>query len=234
MERKEVQPIALPGIHEKFYEFFKNATTSYSDPRILEIGAGHGAFTKRLHDQGYRIEACDLHPEKFHVDGVECKDADVQVRLPYEEGSFDIILAVEVMEHVFDHDKLFSECQRVLTDNGMLLISTPNILSLKSRFRFLFTGFFYSFKPLDLKETNDLQHISALTLDQLRYLSMKNGFDLNKFAHDKVQNSSVFLLLFWPLLWIYSKITKTDFRVHNKLALLIGRILFLKFDKRRL
>ncbi len=62
MESREIKPIALPGIHERFYDFFKDAASSYSGPRILEIGAGHGAFARRLYDQGYQIEACDLHP----------------------------------------------------------------------------------------------------------------------------------------------------------------------------
>ena len=104
-------------------------------------------------------------------------------------------------------------------------------LSMKSRFRFLLTGFFYSFNPLNLDETDGLQHVSALTFDQFRYLGKKNGFSLSRIAYDKIQNSSVLLLLFWPFLWIYTRITKVDFSSHNKIALLIGRILFLKFDK---
>ena len=68
-------------------------------------------------------------------------------------------------------------------DNGAipgLIITTPNILSLKSRMRFLLSGFYYSFEPLDHKQQDGLQHIAALTYDQFKYLAESNGYDLHQ------------------------------------------------------
>lgn len=173
MGNKEVKPIAIPGIHSRFYKFFKKTSGNNTTLRVLDIGAGHGALARKLFNNGFKVEACDLHPENFHFDGIDCEKADVLARLPYDEGSFDVALAIEVMEHIFDHEKFFSECHRILKEEGLPLISTPNILSLKSRFRFLFTGFFYSFKPLDIDTVGGFQHLSALTLDQYRDLGKK-------------------------------------------------------------
>jgi SAM-dependent methyltransferase len=231
LENCEIKPIALPGIHRKFFAFFKRMTGEKKGLTVLDVGAGHGAFSKCLFEEGHKVEACDLHPEFFRFKNIQCKKADILDKLPYDKESYDVVVAVEVMEHVFDHEVFFSECFRILKKNGLLLISTPNILSLKSRTRLLFTGFFYSVEPLDPYKTGGLQHVSALTLDQYRYLGHKSGFTLNEVSYDKVQRISIFLLFLWPFLWIGSKIKKIDFSVHNRISLLIGRILFLKFNK---
>jgi len=46
--------------------------------------------TKRIFDEGYDVSACDLFPEKFYFDEIECKEADITKEIPYESGSFDI------------------------------------------------------------------------------------------------------------------------------------------------
>lgn len=36
---KEVKPIAIPGIHERFFELFMKISSKYSNPKVLEVGA---------------------------------------------------------------------------------------------------------------------------------------------------------------------------------------------------
>ncbi|MEX0968762.1 MAG: class I SAM-dependent methyltransferase, partial [Bacteroidia bacterium] len=147
---KEIAPIAMPGTHQKFLEYFRERKEP-TEMKVLDMGAGHGAFTSRLYDMGYDVHACDLFPEIFQFDKVECRKVDITRKFPYEDNSFDLVIAIEVSEHILDHENFFSETGRILKPDGKLYISTPNILSLKSRFRFLFRGFYYSFKPLELK-----------------------------------------------------------------------------------
>jgi len=225
------EPIALRGIHEAFISFFRRATGGVSPLDVLDAGAGEGAFTRRLLEAGHRVSACDLSPGVFRMGGVPFRQADITRRLPYEDRSFDAVVAVEVLEHVFGHEGFFAECRRILRPGGKLLLSTPNILSLKSRARFLLTGFFYSMHPLDPGDRSGLQHVAFLTLDQFRYLGSRHGLALVSYTFDKRQRSSAALLFLWPLLWAYSRAVGTDFRVHNRLDLLLGRILFLEFEK---
>lgn len=225
-----IKPMTIPGIHDRFYKFLKTFVSSDSNLKILDVGAGHGAFTKKLYDEGYQVSACDLFPELFYFNKINCKKADITKSLPYEDNSFDIIIGIEIMEHVFDHEVFFRECYRILKPYGKLIISTPNILSLKSRLRFFFTGFFYSFKPLELKNYDGLQHVASLTVNQYNYLGMQNGFKCSIINIDKKQKTSISLSFLWPFLWIYSKVKKVDFNVHNKINLLMGRKLFLTFE----
>ena len=119
---------------------------------------------------------------------------------------------------------------RILKKGGSVYISTPNVLSLKSRIRYLFTGFFYSFKPLEITNYDGLQHVASLTLDQYDYLAVKRGFKRATFAFDKRQTTSLLLMALYPLLWIMTKIKKTG-NLHNQLDLLTGRIIFMKYEK---
>ena len=221
----------MPGIHERFFDFFKKIANQYNKPRILEIGAGHGAFTKRIFDEGYDVSACDLFPEKFYFDEIECKEADITKEIPYESGSFDIIIAIEVMEHIHDHVKFFEESHRLLKNEGVLVFSTPNILSLKSRIRFLFAGFFYSFKPLDHKNNDGLQHFSSRTIDQYMNIGLNKKFTRLDFSIDKRQTTSKLFMFLVPFLWLYCKLKSIDYSTHNRYDYLTGRILFVSFWK---
>lgn len=225
----EIKPIAIPGIHKRFLAHFLKEST-HEGERILDVGAGHGAFSKRLHEMGYEVEACDLFPEIFYYDQIECKQADLTQPLPYPDNHFDSIIAIEVMEHILDHEVFFQEVERILKPGGKLYISTPNILSLKSRMRFLLTGFYYSFKPLDLHNNDGLQHVASLTVDQYHYLAVRARLSLAEVNYDKPQNTSRWLMALYPLIWLHNKWTGMR-PIHNTSTLLLGRIVFLTFEK---
>jgi SAM-dependent methyltransferase len=225
-----IKPITMPGIHKRFYEYVQPLIRD-KQAKILEVGAGHGAFTKLLYNDGFSVSACDLFPGLFYLKEVECLQADVTKELPYAPDTFDVVLAVEVMEHIHDHQVFFKEAARVLKKNGMLIFSTPNILSLKSRIRFLFSGFFYAFKPLAHGQNDGLQHLSSLTADQYENLALNSGFQKLEISIDKRQSTSRLLFFIVPFIWIYCKLKGIDYKIHNKNMLLLGRILFVTARK---
>ena len=229
--KQRIVPISIPGIHESFWPFLTGRLGPDKSIRVLDAGAGHGAMTKRLHEQGYDVYACDFRPEIFHFDKVECRQGNLNEALPYPDDSFDAIVAVEVLEHLLDHDHFFKECRRVLRPNGKLIATTPNILSLKSRLRFLAGGFFYSFEPLRTEGDDGLQHVSGRTLDQYRYLAERNGLAIREIDVDKYQTTSWVLLVLWPILWAYGRIRRIHHSGHNQWRLLLGRIMFVVFEK---
>jgi SAM-dependent methyltransferase len=231
MENRVV-PIAMPGIHEKFYPYLKSVLGLYENPAILEIGSGHGAFTKRLWQDGYNVTATDIFPENFYFTETVCHKVDIRKPMPFSDNSFDIVIAVEVMEHVHDHEMFFSETKRVLKSGGRLIFSTPNILSLKSRVRFLFSGFFYSFNPVDHHNRDGMQHLASLTVDQYNNLGIANDMTLTDISTDKRQRtSSIYFIIFYPFIRLHNSIKKIDHRLHSSPKLLLGRILFFNFRK---
>jgi len=230
-QTNEIKPIAIPGIHDKFYNYLKSHFVAFDNPLIIDLGAGHGYLVKKLHEKNYNVHAADLFPEYYYYDKVPCLKTDITKNLPFESNSYDIIIAVEVMEHISDHELFFNEAYRILKKGGLLFFTTPNILSLKSRFQFLLSGFFYSFSPIDNSKNDGLQHVSSLTFDQYKYIALKANFESIDYSFDKRQNTSLYLLLFKPLIWLYCKLKAIDLKPHNSFDFLTGRILFVKLRK---
>jgi SAM-dependent methyltransferase len=199
--------------------------------RILEVGAGEGALCARLLKDGHRVVACELRPELFKLEGVECHKVDATLALPFADQEFDVVLAVEVVEHMDGQGSFFEEVQRVLKPGGCFVFTTPNILSLKSRVIFLLSGYFYSFGPLAAEKNPDRSHphISPFTLDRYRFLLAQYGFTIESVSTDKFQTSSRFWAWLIPLIRVCSRswyAAKDNVRLQNSRVVLFGRTLF--------
>jgi SAM-dependent methyltransferase len=98
--------------------------------RMLEIGAGTGYFTLNLLRRGIvdRATAIDISPGMLEalqatavrLDlAVETVPADAE-RLPFEDGSFDLVIGHAVLHHIPDLRAALGECMRVLGPGGTL------------------------------------------------------------------------------------------------------------------
>ncbi len=220
----------MPGVHSRFLKFF-NDRSEPAGLKILDVGAGEGALTQKLFEMGYQMQACDFSPEAFKFSPVPCDGVDITLPFPYADHSFDRVIAVEVTEHILDHENFFRETYRILKPGGKLYISTPNILSMKSRFRFLFQGFPYGFKPLEMQKHDGMQHVAALSLNQYNYLALKYGFQESEYGIDRRQSTSRWLRILFSPLMFFSVIIKGYDPMHNRKDLLLGRLLFMVFSK---
>ena len=193
--------LAIPGTHDRVLEILGRIVDLRSGPRVLDIGAGQGALSLRLHEAGARVSACDVVPEQFDVPGVDFRAVLADGRLPFDDASVDAAVAIEVLEHIDGHDKFFAEVARVLAPDGIVMFTTPNILSLKSRVRFLFTGFFYSFGPLEPFTRDPVsQHIAPFSVNRYEWMMSQHGLRLAGLETDKTQTSSVLLSLLVPFI----------------------------------
>ena len=196
-----MQEMAIKGTHERVMKVLESVVQPRAGTRVLDVGAGQGAFSKRLERAGLSVSACDVEPEQFQVTGIECRQVGAGGALPYGDATFDLAVAVEVMEHIDGHDRFFAEIARVLKLRGVFLFTTPNILSLKSRMMFLFTGRFYSFPPLEFARRDPTaQHISAFTLDRHAWLLSQHNLRVIHVGTDKVQTTSRLLAFLVPFI----------------------------------
>ena len=152
---------------------------------LLDVGCGDGFLTKATKDWGFEVTACDLDEQRFKYHSeIKFKKADLKKRLPFENESFDCITFLEVIEHLEAPYFAVSELNRVLSKRGILFLSTPNILNLKSRMRFLTEGAFEFFREPTLEQVKNPKnsilavHIIAYRFHELEYLLFKNGFQI--------------------------------------------------------
>ena len=200
--------MAIRGTHDAFMKVLSGAGALAPGARVLDIGAGEGALSARLQAAGLSVAACDLVPDHFHVPGVECRRCEPSGALPFPDGQFDLAVAVEVLEHIDGHDRFFAEAARVLKPGGALVFTTPNILSLKSRIRFLFTGSFYSFKPLTPFTRDPVhQHISPFTVNRYEWMLSQHGFRVCRVTTDKLQTTSLLLSFLAPVIALSARLT---------------------------
>lgn len=102
--------------------------------RLLDIGCGNGAYTVEMAPRFTRVDAIDIEPERLDKFRAASPPANVVIdqlsadNLPFEDGTFDRITAIEVMEHVADVNAVLVEVCRVLQPGGFFALTTPNRL----------------------------------------------------------------------------------------------------------
>jgi GT2 family glycosyltransferase/SAM-dependent methyltransferase len=103
-----------------------------SGKRVLDLACGTGYGTALLAMAAAQAVGVDIsqsairEARKRHArSGLRYQIGDCY-DLPFEAGSFDVVVANEMIEHVDDHDTLVAEAKRVLAPGGLFLVSTPN------------------------------------------------------------------------------------------------------------
>jgi len=101
--------------------------------RVLEFGCGAGATLAYLKRTGLCrwTAGIELHPEaatraRGQVDLV-LEGSIEQLDLPFEPGSFDVILCLDVLEHLVDPWRVLTAVKELLAPNGVVIASIPNI-----------------------------------------------------------------------------------------------------------
>lgn len=149
------------------------------DKNILDIGCYDGTFLsliKNRNNNFFGLEASDWGVEQSRKREVKVGQYffDGKNKFPYEDNFFDVIVAGEVIEHIYDTDFFLAETYRILKSEGKLLLSTPNVASLGRRLLLLF-----GINPiieLSPNEPASSGHIRYFTFRTLRKLLEKHNF----------------------------------------------------------
>lgn len=104
----------------------KDAINSYAKGALLDLGCGNKPYESLYNPRTISQTGCDvIQSDKNRVD-VICPVTD----LKFPDEQFDTILCTQVLEHVFEHDKMMSEIYRVLKPGGQVILTVPFVWEL--------------------------------------------------------------------------------------------------------
>ena len=228
---------ASRGTHEKVLELLGNI----NGENILDCGAGKGSFTEQLVNKDGKVYACDIDPSRFRLE-IPFKKANFNNHIPFNNSFFDKIISIEVIEHLENPAIFIKELSRMIKKNGQLIITTPNIQNVKSKFQFLFKSEFHWFQENEFGNKGS-RHIHPLYWREIIFLLEKYDFKINKIATNRTSGYTFyytdkdnFLKKFnYALLNFISDMfykTFSIFMLPKNRPLILGDILIIKATKK--
>ena len=101
--------------------------------KVLDIACGEGYGAALLSKKASSVTGIDISSKAIETARKKYKNSNLRfetgdiLNIPSEDASFTMITCFETIEHVEDHHKLLKELRRVLTSDGILLLSTPEM-----------------------------------------------------------------------------------------------------------
>ena len=142
--------------------FFAHLIKSQYNCKIYGIGLSASGAEEMEENFGFPTYYCNIEIDKF----------------PFEDSTFDIVVCTEVLEHlVMNPSHTLSEIHRVLKSRGILLISTPNAVSLTNRFALLFGRNIFAKYSLDHIYG---RHNRLFTRRELKKLLKDSNYEIEK------------------------------------------------------
>lgn len=161
-------------VKKELEELIRKKSTSLV--KVLDIGVGDGIYEAILDENirdrcqfyGIDVSPTQLQRAKKYLKEAKVVDLNTQ-KLPYKNNFFDIIIASEILEHLFTPEKVLYDAQRVLKKGGYLLVTIPNASSLQLRLAIFLAGY----SPLLNYPTNK-EHIRFFTTSDIKKMINKN------------------------------------------------------------
>lgn len=148
---------ALEGTHElvvsKALQYLPQKGTA------LDLGAWSGALTQQLQRAGFQVTAADVE-NKFGLQtefvALDCNNPDFDSAFATK---FDLVVAVEVVEHLENPTGFLRSISRLLKPTGFAILTTPNVDNAAARLKFFRSG------TIRTMEENAPEHITPIHLD---------------------------------------------------------------------
>lgn len=206
------------GIHEKIFEKFLKLKKN-KNSRILVLGSGAGAFEKRLFDNGYgNLTSVEFVPDNFIFK--ESKLLTIDLNKDFSNiGKFDVIIAIELIEHLENQFHFIRCVKELMVDNSVLYLSTPNVENTFSRIKFFLVGRLHWFGVSELANTGHINpifsHILKFNLDQSD-LEIREHFANDNIWSKLIQRKGIKMKILYAISFFISlfMINKNNFEIN--------------------
>lgn len=195
------------GIRLRARKIMKNIPKKYDS--LLDAGCGTGIYSISLSKKFRKINAIDISEEKIRhlvknapIKNIFFEKQDL-CKLKFKNNSFDVIICSDVLEHIKNDEKAFSELARVLKNGGTLLITVPynskNNQETYKRYSHERAGY-------DFKNINNLAKELDLKIIEICGYSYSLTDKISNFSYKFINNKFLLAIIFYPL-WLLALIT---------------------------
>jgi len=180
----ELREYTPGGVHEKVLNFFASLPKGI----VLDVPSGQGALSKSLEALGFKVFSGDIEIKNILYRNSRCVQLNLNHFLPFNPTTFNYVVCTEGIEHIENPHHLIREFGRLTRKDGYLIITTPNVMTIKSRLRFLFYSYLDFFKyygPLPpearytIKEFEHM-HVNPLFYSEMKFILERYGFNIEK------------------------------------------------------
>ena len=205
-------PTRIKFIKQKLIDHFKldpNSERPLEKLKILDIGSGGGLLCEPLNRLGANITGIDASNNNIEVAKLHAKEMHLNIKYIYSspeninlKNDFDVILNMEVIEHVSDVNIFIENCSKLIKKNGIMFVATINknlksyvfaILGAEYILRWLPIGTHDWDKFLTPEELENIAKNKNFTLDNT--VGMKFNFLLKKW-HESADSSVNYISTF--------------------------------------
>lgn len=101
------------------------------DHRLLDVGCGSGELSQILNEQ-FKMDVTGVEINKVALDqarkkGLKAVYADLENKWPFKNSEFDLVIGVEIIEHLVDPDHFIQEAKRILKSDGDFNINNSKL-----------------------------------------------------------------------------------------------------------
>lgn len=126
-----VKQYSALGLHssQKRHAISGSKISSKNKKTILDVGSGTGKILEEFMQKGWRVHGIDGEREAVlwsRKRGVNIRQSDfVNDPLPYSDDAFDVVLALDLLEHIPNDTQVLKEMERVLKPGGIAVVTVP-------------------------------------------------------------------------------------------------------------
>lgn len=207
----------LEGLHEYVAKIISDNFKPGAS--VLDLGAGSGAMSLRLHDLGFEVAASDFVEEAFIPRG-RIPFSFVDLNDTFSHGFnrlFDVVIAIETVEHLENPRRFVRECCKLVKLGGSLVLTTPNVENPVSKALFVRNGTFMWFDDNSYRRDGHITHLTPKVLDKILIESNLSLHSLTTFGDPYKEVKKV-----WKKLWLLAKCIE---KIQQKKDPLPGEIL---------
>jgi SAM-dependent methyltransferase len=190
---------AAPNTHNRVFELVRQYLPDEGGKKVCDLPCGAGAFSARLSQSGAQVTAVDLEAvEPFYFDKSHRVLADANQPLPFGDGEFDMMVSIEGIEHLENPSAFVRECARVVKPGGLIILSTPNVDSYRSRRSTHIHGYHKYFKPISA-ELKMAWHLHPIDMTFMRAALRKAGLEIVEIAVNRMHGMGILSEILRPL-----------------------------------